>query len=157
MYDLIGVVVHCGRWGRHAGRDIIISQCVLLSLSQWSQPRTLYHHSQEPWLLVAVWWWCCRGKPHSLELHNLVVIEVDMYALCFPCRRLSRTQLRVSLVRLMPSGLPPMSQDTSSSTSPGTVSSLGTTHPPTISTFYCSDLSLYIQICPSDEFLSLLT
>lgn len=65
----------------------------------------------------------------------------------FPCRRLSHTQLRASLVRLMPSHLSPTSLDTSSSTSPENrdSSSLSPTQTP-ISTFYRSELEFIT--CP---------
>lgn len=66
MYDLVAVVVHCGRWAvvpaqwRHVMPEPMLYYFV--SSWQWSQPWPLHHHRQKPWILAPLWWRHSRGK-----------------------------------------------------------------------------------------------
>lgn len=58
MYDLVAVVVHCGRWDPTFDLRLAYSVTFCLTRScyvrplQWAQPRPLHHHRQEPRLLA---------------------------------------------------------------------------------------------------------
>lgn len=58
MYDLVAVVVHCGRWDPTFDLRLAYSVTFCLTRScyvcplQWAQPRPLHHHCQEPRLLA---------------------------------------------------------------------------------------------------------
>lgn len=45
---------------------------------QWSKSWTLYHHCEEPWLLVAVWWWHCRGRCAFTEWKHCCVGSITL-------------------------------------------------------------------------------
>lgn len=89
--------------------------------TQWSKQRSLHHYSEESRLLAALWWWHCGGESLSASsapcANLLLCLSVNNF-FCVLCRKSMprRSRSFTGLPQTFPRTL---SQDTSSSTSPG--------------------------------------